>query len=399
MMISTLMGQVLLLTTMIIVGLGLSRFFRGDVALACLISGVLGGWFIAIQDIDTGIRFDNIHQIVFYLILPVLIFEAAWHIKPSNLKKWFSTILMLSTLGLLVNCLVIAFVLYFLMNNPSGFPWVAALLTGAILAATDPASVVASLKTEQVPEELTTLVESESLFNDAAAIILFSAILHFSLSAKVNFSMTDFVYIFFGGLMIGAVLGLIAAIFILFLKSPSQGNIVLVSLAFASFYIGEHFFHVSGVLTTVASALVSRLLLREQEKDILVHVIPTFGWMSLYLNGLVFVIMGLTLTLGMFKEMWISMLIAIPAALIGRAIAVMGICTMMSKFARPVPFIWQMVLFWGGLRGVIAIVLVLGLPISLSYWYVIQSMVFGVVIFSVIIQSLTVPRVIRRFVH
>lgn len=109
--------------------------------------------------------------------------------------------------------------------------------------------------------------------------------------------------------------------------------------------------------------------------------------------------MGLTITFEMFSEMWLAILIAIPAALVGRAVAVMGVCAVPSKIFRPVSFGWQLILVWGGLRGVIAIVLVLGLPITLPYWYTVQSMVFGVVLFSVIIQGLTTPFLIRNFAH
>ena len=107
--------------------------------------------------------------------------------------------------------------------------------------------------------------------------------------------------------------------------------------------------------------------------------------------------MGLVITWNMFQERWLAMLIAIGAALTARAIAV-GICGLFTRpMLRPISGIWQILLIWGGLRGAIAIALVLSLPLTLPYWWTIQSMVFGVVIFSLLVQGTTFKPLIRHF--
>jgi len=361
---------------------------------------VLAGLLLPWLEIDTGIRASNIHDLVFYIILPVLIFEAAWHLKPTLLKRWLSPILLLSTLGMLISCAVVAIALYFAMAEPAGFPWIAALLAAAILAATDPIAVVSSLKKLNTSDELTTLVEGESLFNDASALVLFGVILSFATNSKTHLDSTLlslFLVTFLGGLLLGGLLGLATAILALLIKQSSASNILLVLLAFSSFFVAEHFFHVSGIMSVVSAAIVSKLLLREHEQQLLCDVLSTWNWLALFFNALIFILMGLVITFDMFSQQWLAIAIAIPAALFGRLLAVFGCNLLSGRFIRPIPLGWRYILVWGGLRGAIAIVLVLSLPVDLPYWWTIQSMVFGVVLFSMLVQGSTTQMLIKRY--
>jgi len=398
--IQIIMGQMLFLSAVVISGLIITRLCRLELSLSCLCSGVLAGLFLPWLEIDTGIRASNIHDLVFYIILPVLIFEAAWHLKPSLLKRWLSPILLLSTLGMLISCAVVATALYFAMAEPTGFPWIAALLAAAILAATDPIAVVSSLKNLNAPDELTTLVEGESLFNDASALVLFGVILSFSINSNAHLDSTFlslFLVTFLGGLLVGGLLGLAAAILTLLINQSSASNILLVLLAFSSFFVAEHLFHVSGIMSVVSAAIVSKTLLREHEQPLLSDVLSTWNWLALFFNALIFVLMGLVITFDMFSQQWLAIAIAIPAALLGRLLAVFGCNLLSGRFIRPIPLGWRYILVWGGLRGAIAIVLVLSLPIELPYWWTIQSMVFGVVLFSMLVQGNTTQMLIKRY--
>jgi len=398
--IQLIMGQALFLSAVVVSGLTITRLFRLELSLSCLCSGVLAGLLLPWLEIDTGIRASNIHDLVFYVLLPALIFEAAWHLKPSLLKRWLSPILVLSTLGMLISCAVVAIVLYFMVAEPAGFPWVAALLAAAILAATDPIAVVSSLKKLNAPDELTTLVEGESLFNDASALVLFGVILSFATNSKAHLDSTFlslFLVTFLGGLLVGSLLGLAVAILTLLIKQSSASNILLVFLAFSSFFVAEHIFHVSGIMSVVSAAIVSKILLREHEQHLLCDVLSTWNWLALFFNALIFVLMGLVITFDMFSQQWLAIAIAIPAALFGRLLAVFGCNFLSGRFIRPIPLGWRYILVWGGLRGAIAIVLVLSLPIDLPYWWTIQSMVFGVVLFSMLVQGSTTHILIRRY--
>ncbi len=397
-MIPELVGQILLLSGAAIVGMVVHRLLRLDLTLACLGVGVLLGWAVPALGIDTGIRAHSLKDLVFFIILPVLIFEATWHLDPTLLKRWLSPILILATLGVLLSCFITAGLVYLGIGHATGFPWIAALLTGAILAATDPIAVVSQLKSMNTPVDLATLFEGESLFNDGAAVALFVIIFSFATGSMAESSnhLMVFATVFLGGLIFGALLGLIAAIIILLLGKVPATSVVLVFTAFGGFYLAEEILHVSGIMTIVASALVSRVALREQETTFLSGIADTWNWLGLLFNSLLFVLMGLVITWNMFQEQWLAMLIAIGAALAGRAVAV-GICGLLTKpMLRPIPGVWQVLLFWGGLRGAIAIALVLSLPVSLPYWWTLQAMVFGVVIFSLLVQGSTFKALTRR---
>ncbi len=398
-MITMVLGQILAVCGIALVGMLIRRITQLELTLSCLLSGLLAGLLIPLLQVDTGIRAHNLHDLVFFIILPLLIFEAAWKLDTSLLKRWLGPVLILASIGVLISCFIIALIVYFGIGNSQGFPWIAALLAGAILSATDPIAVINQLHSAKAPEDLTTLFEGESLFNDATAVVLFSIILAMATGTTLEESnnFINFASIFLGGLILGSVLGLISAILVLLLGKPNATHFILVLTAFSSFYIAEELFHFSGIMSVMMSALITRIALKEQSATFLEHVNITWDWAGLVFNSLLFSIMGLVIVIDMFKEQWLSMLIAIIAALIARAISV-SICGLLSKpFLYPIPFTWQILLFWGGLRGTIAIALVLALPTELPYWWIVQSMVFGVVIFNVLIQGSTNQFLIKKY--
>ena len=392
-------GQILFLSSLAIVGLLISKFLKVELTLACALMGLLAGLSLGFINFDTGIRAHNLQDIVFFIILPILIFEAAWQIKLSILIRWIIPILVLAIVGVLISCFVTAALTYIGISHSEGFPWIAALLTGAILAATDPAAVISQLHTNNASEDLTTLIEGESLFNDATGIVLFTIVLGFatqSLESDSNF-FSYFALVFFGGIGVGLLVGLLATLVSVLIGNSIASRFILVFTAFASFYCAEHIFHVSGILAVTTTALTTRLTLDKADISLTEGVGETWEWLGLYINSLLFVIMGLVVTLNMFKERWLAILIVIAASLIARTVAV-TICGLITKpLPNNISIGWQILLIWGGLRGAIAIALVLSLPISLSYWYTIQSMVFGVVFFGMLVQGTTNSALIKKY--
>ncbi|MFC6632273.1 cation:proton antiporter [Microbulbifer taiwanensis] len=407
--VTTLVGQGLYMAVAAVVGLALARILRTDNTLGCLIAGVLAGMLLPVLDYDTGLRAENLHQLVFFVILPVLIFEAAWQIEPRLLKRWLGPICLFSTLGVVVCALIIALLSYFGISHPTGFPWIAALLTGAILAATDPVSVVSRLRQGDTGEDLLTLVEGESLFNDAAAVVLFTLVLGVASHSVMEGGAETgepligagnvalyFAVTFFGGVATGLLCGLVTAIVVLFLRSAGAGLMTLVLAAFGSFYLAEHVVHVSGIMSVMTCAIVARACLREQSETYLAHAEPTWDWLGLLFTALIFVIMGLTITFEMFRHQWLAMLIAIVAAVGARAMAIFLMAPLAHFVGPPIPKAWRLIMGWGGLRGVIAVALVLSLPTELPYWWTVQSMVFGVVLFSLLVQGISSSWLIRK---
>ncbi|WP_250461919.1 cation:proton antiporter [Microbulbifer litoralis] len=407
--VTTLVGQGLYMAMAAVVGLALARVLRTDNTLGCLIAGVLAGVLLPLIDYDTSLRADNLHQLVFFVILPILIFEAAWQIEPRALKRWLGPLLLFSTLGVAICALLIALICYYGMDDIDGFPWIAALLTGAILAATDPTAIVTRLRRGSADEELLTLVEGESLFNDAAAIVLFSLVLGVAshsvmegavstgepLSGAGNIALY-FAVALFGGAAVGLFCGLVTAIVALFLGSAGAALVALVLAAFGTFYLAEHVVHVSGIIAVLVCAIVARACLREQRETFLAHAGPTWEWLGLLSRALVFVIMGLTITLPMFSQQWLAMLIAIAAAIGARALSIFLLAPLARFVGPPISKPWRLLLGWGGLRGVIAVALVLSLPSELPYWFAVQSMVFGVVLFSLLVQGTSSAWLIRK---
>jgi CPA1 family monovalent cation:H+ antiporter len=398
-MVVTTIGQILALGGLIVVALLLHRITRIEFTLSCLAVGLAAGLSLEWVAFDTGIRAHNLQDLVFFVLLPVLIFEAAWHLKPALLRRWLMPILILSIAGVLISALVTAALVYWGIGHAQGFPWMAALLTGAILAATDPVAVMAQLRSLNAPEDLSTLFEGESLFNDAAAVVLFTIVVGLATGADAGESsyLGFFGMVFAGGVVFGLLMGLVTGIVVLFTGDPPASRLILVVSALGSFYLAEHVLHVSGIMAVIAAAMVTRISLREVEDTVADGVDSTWEWLGLLCNSLLFVIMGLTIVPSMFEEQWLAMLIAIAAVLVARIAAVGLSCGLSGLLGRPISFAWQLLLVWGGLRGAIAIALVLSLPTSLPYWWTIQSMVFGVVLFSLLVQGGTNSMLVRKF--
>jgi CPA1 family monovalent cation:H+ antiporter len=377
-------------------GLLLRRLFKLELTLSSMLAGILGAIAIAYLDLDTGIRASNVKDLIFFVVLPLLIFVASWRIEFEQFRRWFWICLLLATLGLLISAGVTAAGVYFAIDHPVGFPWLAAMLVGVMLAATDPVSVSEQLKQANAPESLQTLFEGESLLNDAAAIVIFGVVITYALNQQPQTNAAiEFSLVFAGGLIVGTVLGALAAGFVRLLSDRSASVVVLVITAFASFYIAEHLFHVSGILAVMMAAMSSRFLLINYEQSLLASVVPTWEWIGLFLNAIIFSLMGLLITWEMFTDQWLAIIFAIIASLIARIIAVYVISTLTLKTNCRIPWAWSNLLVWGGLKGAIAIVLVLSLPIELEYWWTIQSMVFGVVIFSLLVQGTTFPAFLK----
>ncbi len=397
---SALVSQSLLLGAIAILGLIISRATRLEMTLSCLVAGLAGGIAVAALGLDTGLRAATLQDLIFYFILPILIFDAAWHLKPSLLRRWLGPALILASVGVLISCFVFAGIAYLGIGYPDYFPWIAALLAGAIIAATDPVAVVACLQKLRAPEDLATLIESESLFNDATAVVLFGLVLAFATNEQGDTGSAEyllqFFWVFVGGILVGLMMALLASLVILLLADRSAANVIIIFLAFSSFYVAEHLVHVSGIMSVMAAAILAKSLLHEQEQGLLAEVASTWSWLNLFFTAVLFAIMGLVIQFDMFKEQWLAMLVAIVAALVARAAVVFVIGFMTRVNVRPIPFSWQMVQFWGGLKGAIAIALVLSLPTSLSYWWTIQSMVFGVVLFSLLVQGPSIGILIKK---
>jgi CPA1 family monovalent cation:H+ antiporter len=354
--------------------------------------GFMASEALVFVGVDTGIRADNYQALIFYVFIPVLVFESAYRIDKKLLLKNLFPILFLAIVGMLVTCALTAVGLYYGIAHASGFPWIAALLTGSILAATDPVAVVDKLKELNAPKRLSVLLDGESLMNDATAIVLFGLFLSMATVTTEPLSageaVIEFCMVFAGGALLGLVIGYLAGVVgRLFCNVLMTGMLTLIA-AYGSFLAAEAL-HVSGVMSTLLAGIVMSMAGEKQgssvESDNNEYLWEVISHIA---NVFVFLVVGAVITLSMFEERWLAMLIAVGAVSLARAVSVYGGLSLIALFQKePVNAKYQTVMVWGGLRGAVTLALALSLPTSLDYWWTIQSIAFGVVIFSLFIQA------------
>jgi len=334
------------------------------------------------------------HELIFHMLLPPLIFEAAFHLKWRELRPILAPTLILATIGVVIAAAASAAIVY----AATGVSLSAALLIGVVLSATDPVSVLALLKEAKLPARVHKLLESESLFNDGTASILF-ALLPLVLAGTtspmgiVATSATSIL----GGILVGA----LAGFGVLVIAGRTSEHVVEIAMtvvaAFGSFYIAESF-HASGILSTLSAGMVLGNLNRHgalTEKGL--ESAHSFWEFACFVaNSFIFILIGIDLDL--FETpgtAWLTA-VTIVATLVGRALAVYLGCATLRNTKSAVPLIVQHLLVWGGLRGALSIALALSLPSSMPERGVIITVVFHAVVFSILVQGITVSPLIHR---
>ncbi|MEN8108893.1 MAG: cation:proton antiporter [Pseudomonadota bacterium] len=368
-----------------------------------VVTGFMASELLVRSGIDTGIRAENFHSLVFYVFLPVLIFESAYNTDVRLLLRNLLPILFLAIPLMLLSILITAALVYLGIGHPEGFPWIAALLTGALLAATDPIAVVAIFRRLGVPERLALLLEGESLFNDATAIVMFSVFIAVATQTAGPMTIADgtvfFLKVFFGGIIVGGVTGAVFLFVTRLVNNSISRAAATVISAYLAFIVAESLLHVSGVMAVLVAGIIlgrSSSHTASADGDFVEQLWAFNAWVA---NALVFLLMGVTITLGMFIDRWLAMLIGIAAIIIARAIGVFGFVPLLTRLTpvEPIPKAWQTLMFWGGLRGAVTLALALSLPTELEYWWTIQSIAFGVVLFTLFVQATTMAPLIRKY--
>jgi len=407
----------ILLALVLILGLSIiaqpiARWVHMPEASILVVLGFIVSELVIYAGFDTGLRADNFQALIFYIFIPILVFESAYNLDKQALKSNLVVILVLAIIVMLLTCCITAALLFYGIGHEAGFPWLAALITGAIVAATDPVAVVAKLKELNAPHRLSVLLEGESLFNDATAIVLFGLFLSMAVAAQsvgavasLN-SATDifikFITIFIGGGLTGLVIGIFFGLLQKLIKKNVVRGAISLVVAYGSYIAAEHLM-VSGVMSTLIAAISFSILSeryhrqRASSESTVAEIKYLWNVLAHIANVSVFLVMGAVITIDMFEHRWLAMLIAIFALLTARAVSVYGVLSIFSLFKElRVPLASQTVMVWGGLRGAVTLALALSLPTSLDYWWTIQSIAFGVVIFSLFVQAPTMKMLTTR---
>lgn len=338
-------------------------------------------------------EFRLTHDLVLFVFLPGLIFDSALSLDARALLKDLMPVLVMAVPGMLISAVLVGLGLVFSVN----LDMTVALLFGALISATDPVAVIALFKELGVNQRLTVLVEGESLLNDATAIVLFNILLVFIaqgefLPSDILTAAIDFMTVFFGGIAVGVVLGLGLSELIVRLKQ-SGNSVVLVStliMAYLSFIIAEYNFHVSGVMSVLSAALCLSAtglprLSGHTEQDIR----EFWTTVVLIFNSLLFIMIGLSVDIGSLLGSWKPVLWAMLAVSIARAVSIYGLIPLAtSAFALPkIKLGSQHVMWWGGLKGGLAIAIVFSIPDSVADKPLLTELTLGVVMISLLVNA------------
>lgn len=358
---------------------------------------VLAGIGLSVAGLNLGITLT--HDIIFILILPPLLFEAAQSISWPELRRDAVPVLVLATAGVLVSAAIVSLG----MVEIAGWPLRAAAIFGTLIAATDPVAVIAMFKDNRLKGRISLLVESESLLNDGVAALLFGSVLGWSRGDAVSVpAITIDLAATVGG---GILTGLLVGGLVLAVAGRTRDHLVEAVLtavaAYGSFLAAEHL-HVSGILATISAGLIlGQTELPRKLRLFRLHPLSLGGreflgsfweFATFLANSLIFLLIGFAAAETPFDGAAMSMVtIAALLVLLSRAVSVYGLCLPFSASRWAIPLREQHVLWWGGLRGALALALVLSLPQSLPDRGQITVVTFGVVALSVIVQGLTMP--------
>ncbi len=376
------------------------RPFRIPYTVALVVAGLLVGLAAGAAGFAP---IDVSPDLVLLVLLPGLVFEAAYRLRIAELRRWFGGLALLAVPGVVISAAIVAVVL----SLATGLPLGLAFIVGAMVSATDPAAVVATFKRLRVPPALSTMVDGESLLNDGTGLVLFALAVQ-AVSAPIGpgEAVITFVATVAISMAIGFAAGYLAARVIGLVDDHLVELTLSVVLAYGSYIVADQL-HLSGVIATVTAAVVlgnmgpGRLMSTTGE-----DAIDTVWEFTAYLlTAVVFLEVGLAISPGRLLNSIVPIAWAIVAILVGRALIVYVLLGGASRLApRPglaerVPNGWLHVLFWAGLRGAVAVAMALSLPVDIPQRDLLQEITFGVVLFTLLVQATTVGPIIDRAIR
>jgi monovalent cation:H+ antiporter, CPA1 family len=362
---------------------------------------VLGGLLLsvvhlpALAPLHQGNRPDWLTpDVILILFLPALLFEGSLKIELRHIRTDIAPLLLLANLGVLIATLVTGLVIYYAV----GMSLIVALLFGSMVSATDPISVLSIFKEVAIDERLSVLVEGESLLNDGTAVALFQILLASAVGGGIGLALGagQFLLSVVGGALLGLSLGYFVSTLTKRIDDAQIEITFTTILAYGTFLLARHL-HLSGVIATVAAGLVigNVAAKRGMSTRTLTALRSFWEYASFIINSLVFLLIGLEVRLGGALRAWKPILMAIAAIFLGRILSVYMLVTFSNLFSKRIPFVWQHVMVWGGLRGALSLALALSLDSAFPYRDQILNLTFGVVVFSILVQGLSIKPLLR----
>ena len=335
-------------------------------------------------------------EVLMGAMLNFLLFAGGIHINIDDLKEQFRPVLIFSTLGVVISTFVVGFGMFYILPFLGiELPFIYCLLFGALISPTDPVAVLSILKQANVSKSLETKVAGESLFNDGMAVVVFTVVLQLAIGNEVDLGAESIGLLLLkeagGGLLLGIVLGWITSRLMREVDDYIISVLVTLSVVMGGYLIARQM-HISGPLTMVAAGLfMGNFNVKFKMKSITQdYLIKFWELIDEILNAVLFLFIGFELlVIKDLTDFMIPGLAAIVVVLLARVISIYGPTKFMQRTFSPQTV---KVLVWGGIRGGVSIALALSIPKN-EYSNVVLSITYCVVVFSIIVQGLTIAKV------
>ncbi|MCT2408579.1 sodium:proton antiporter [Chryseobacterium antibioticum] len=337
-------------------------------------------------------------EVLMGAMLNFLLFAGGIHININDLKEQFRPVLIFSTAGVVISTFIVGFGMFYLLPFLGiQLPFIYCLVFGALISPTDPVAVLSILKQANVSKSLETKVAGESLFNDGMAVVVFTVVLQLAIGKEVDLGVESIGLLLIkeagGGILLGVVLGWITSRLMREVDDYIISVLVTLSVVMGGYLIARQM-HISGPLTMVAAGLFMgnfnvRFKMKSVTQD---YLIKFWELIDEILNAVLFLFIGFELLMIKdLKHFMVPGLLAIAVVLFARLISIWVPARFMSLKSRFSPQTIK-VLVWGGIRGGVSIALAMSIPKS-EYSEIILSITYCVVVFSIIVQGLTIAKV------
>jgi len=355
----------------------ISRKFKIAYAELLVIVGVL----ISIASHALGTPRELTGELIISLVLPPLIFQAALTMNHTVFKKVQRMVILLAIVTVAISAIVCSLI----VASFTSLSLIAALAFGVIIAPTDAASVISTLKRVKAPKELATIIEGEALLNDATTLVLFSAVSALTLSPILNALkiLTEFA----GGAVVGLILGFTTNKLSPLLTDKNAEVMVTISVAYGS-YILAGSLNFSGIVAVAILGLYMGRYRQETSPEESKNDLMLGFWnvAAFIANTVAFVFIGLASEVPYLLRYAPLIGLCFVAVLVARYVSVESVLVPASKFIGSIPRSWRNTVFLGGIRGAVSAALALALPES-PFKSVIVAATLGVILLSLVVQT------------
>lgn len=359
---------------------------------------VVPSWSAYFTKLMLDIDFE---KVLMKVMLSFLLFAGAIHLDAGKLREQRWPILILATLGVAISALTVSFLVYQLFGL-FGFsiPYIYCLLFGTLISPTDPISVIGILKRIGVPQSLELKIAGESLFNDGVGVVMFLTVLEVAIHGTGSFSLADTSLLFLreagGGILFGLAAGYITSYLLSTIDNYNIELLLILNVVIGGYLLAD-LLHLSAPLAIIMAGIIigTRSRKGELSESSLDYLNKFWELIDEIFNGVLFLLLGMGLIVIQIKfKVLVIGFIAVFVVLLGRWLAVVIPVTLLKAKIKFEPYAVT-ILTWGGLRGGLSVAMALSLP-SGMYRSEFVQVTYIIVIFSVVVQGLTIGKLTQR---